>query len=117
MLNPPLRPTGRRIRREQKTIAAMVRVYCRARHGRPAPAEDLCPECAELLAYAHARLQRCRLGELKPTCAACTVHCYAPALRERVRTVMRFAGPRMIYRHPVMAVRHLLDGRRSPNSS
>ena len=32
----------------------------------------------------------------------------APQMRERIRAVMRYAGPRMITRHPVAAVRHLL---------
>jgi hypothetical protein len=26
--------------------------------------------------------------------------------------VMRYTGPRMMWRHPVLAVRHVLDGRR-----
>ena len=30
----------------------------------------------------------------------------------RVREMMRYAGPRMLWRHPVLAIRHLLDGRR-----
>ena len=31
-------------------------------------------------------------------------------MRERVREVMRFAGPRMLTKHPVMAVQHLVQG-------
>jgi hypothetical protein len=37
-----------------------------------------------------------------------------------MRTVMRYAGPRMLWRHPLLAVAHLIDGRRPapprPNS-
>jgi hypothetical protein len=33
-------------------------------------------------------------------------------MRERVREVMRYSGPRMLTRHPVLAVAHLVDGRR-----
>ncbi len=29
-----------------------------------------------------------------------------------MREVMRFAGPRMLARHPYLAIRHLLDDRR-----
>lgn len=102
---------GPRIRREKRTVTAMVAMYCRAHHGaRGAP----CGECAELLEYAHARLDRCRFGEGKPTCGRCAVHCYRPDMRERVRAVMRWSGPRMLLRHPVMAVRHAVDGRRGP---
>ena len=30
-------------------------------------------------------------------------------MREKIRAVMRFSGPRMIFRHPVTAVRHVLE--------
>ena len=35
-------------------------------------------------------------------------HCYKPEMRERIRQVMRYSGPRMITKHPVAAIRHLL---------
>jgi hypothetical protein len=114
----------RRLAREQKTIAAMIALYCRDHHpGDPASpgasatgsADDgLCPACAELLAYARLRLEKCRYGAEKPTCANCETHCYKPAMRERVREVMRYSGPRMLRRHPVLAVAHLADGRKTP---
>ncbi len=96
--------------REFKTIAAMLRMYCRAHH-RPKGA-PLCASCTELAGYARRRLERCVFGDAKPTCANCTVHCYKAGMRERVRQAMRWAGPRMLWRHPVLAVRHILDGRR-----
>lgn len=95
--------------RELKTIAAMVRLYCRGHDHRGAP---LCPECAALMQYATRRLERCVFGDAKPTCANCLVHCYTADMRERVRVVMRWAGPRMLLRHPVLAITHLLDGRK-----
>ena len=99
----------RRIRRERKTMAAMVTLYCRAHHGTRG---ELCAECAEFLDYAFQRLQRCPFGGTKPTCADCTIHCYAPERRQQAKQVMRYAGPRMLFRHPVLAVLHLLDGLR-----
>lgn len=98
---------GRRAR-EAKTIVAMLQMYCHTHH----QTDALCPDCTALHAYAHRRIARCVFGETKPTCAHCTVHCYKPAMRERVRQVMRWAGPRMLWRHPVLTVRHLMDGRR-----
>lgn len=96
--------------RELKTIEAMLRLYCRGQgHRDRAP---LCDECAELLGYATRRLERCIFGDAKPTCANCVVHCYSPAMRERVRVVMRWAGPRMLLRHPILGILHKLDGRR-----
>ena len=104
--NSPLR--SRRIGREGRTIEAMVEIYCRALHGAGAVP---CGECRELVAYARQRLGRCPFQEGKPTCARCPVHCYGPAMRDRIREVMRFAGPTMLRRRPILAVLHLLDGR------
>ncbi len=100
---------GGRIDREKRTVEAMVRIHCRGVHGSRG---ELCGECAELLAYSRSRLDKCRFGEDKPTCGRCAVHCYRPEMRERIRAVMRYSGPRMAVRHPVMAVRHAVDGRR-----
>ena len=98
-----------RLARELATLTAMFEIHCRDRHG---SIGGLCEKCAGLLGYATRRLDRCVFGDAKPTCANCTVHCYAAAPREEVRVIMRYAGPRMLTRHPVLAVRHLLDGRR-----
>ena len=100
---------SRRVARERQTVTAMIRIYCRGQHG---AAGQLCAACAELHAYAMARLDRCPFGAEKPTCANCTVHCYKTDRREEIRAVMRYAGPRMLWRHPLLAVLHLLDGRR-----
>ncbi len=102
-----------RIAREKRTVEAMVRIYCRGHHGARG---GLCEGCTDLRDYAFARLDRCRYAEGKPTCANCEVHCYGPKMRVRVREVMRYAGPRMMARHPVMALRHVVDGRRRPPS-
>jgi len=40
------------------------------------------------------------------------VHCYNAEMRERVRVMMRWSGPRMLLRHPVIAILHMIDGRR-----
>ena len=94
--------------RELTTTEAMLRLYCRG-HGHAAP---LCGECGALLEYATRRLERCVFGDAKPTCTNCVVHCYSADMRERVRIVMRWAGPRMLLRHPVLGILHKLDGRR-----
>ena len=96
--------------RELKTIEAMLRLYCRG-HDHPGRT-PLCADCAELFEYATRRLERCVFGDAKPTCTNCTVHCYSAEQRERIRVVMKWAGPHMPLRHPVLSVFHLLDGRR-----
>lgn len=105
-----------RIDREERTIRAMIGIFCRAHHGGRG---QLCAECRELLDYALARLDRCPFGEEKTACAQCPIHCYKPAMRERIRTVMRYAGPRMLLRHPLLALRHQLDavrGKKPPKN-
>jgi hypothetical protein len=94
-----------RMRREKKTMAAMVTIFCVDHHG----GTPLCAECRELLDYALRRLDHCPFGEQKPVCAQCTVHCYKPTMRERVREVMRYSGPRMTLRHPMLAAAHLME--------
>ncbi len=97
---------GRRISREKKTVGIMVKMYCLDHHnGRRA----LCPECAELLDYTRLRLTRCPFGERKPVCGKCEIHCYRRAQRRRISAVMRYSGPRMFTRHPLLTIRHLRD--------
>ena len=104
---PRLDAPGSRIRREWKTIAAKLAIYCRDHHGRH---DNLCSACSRLSDYAHRRLEVCPFQARKPACNACQVHCYSPLMRERVRAVMRYAGPRMVFRHPILSLYHLLDG-------
>jgi len=86
----------------------MVVMYCRHHHG----GAELCDDCSDLADYADRKLDRCPYGGEKPACANCPIHCYRPEPRERMREVMRFAGPRMLWRHPYLAIRHLLDERK-----
>ena len=91
-------------------MEAMLALYCRRHH---APTGALCAECDELRDYARARLEKCPFADEKPTCQKCPVHCYKPECREKVREVMRYAGPRLLWRRPILAVRHLLDERKA----
>ncbi|MBL8326784.1 MAG: nitrous oxide-stimulated promoter family protein [Rubrivivax sp.] len=100
-----------RLQREARTMEVMLHLYCDDHHA-PQPRRSLCEPCAALHEYARKRLAGCPYGPDKPTCANCVIHCYGPRQREAVRQVMRYAGPRMLLRHPVLALAHLLDGRR-----
>ena len=91
--------------REKRTVSLMISIYCRAHHG----TSGLCPECAELDAYARQRSDKCPFMETKTFCSNCTVHCYRKDMRDRIRAVMRFSGPRMLFHHPVMAIRHVIE--------
>ena len=61
----------------------------------------------EVMEYARTRLGNCRYGNDKPTCRLCPIHCYRKDMRERIREVMRYAGPRMMLHHPWDAIVHL----------
>lgn len=94
--------------REFLTMSKMVDIYCSAHHD----GADRCESCSQFLDYAGVRLEKCPYGEDKPTCANCPVHCYKKEYREQAREIMRYAGPRMLLRHPVLTITHYLDGRR-----
>ncbi len=96
------------ILREQKTVEAMVEIYCADHHH---PQDRLCVACLDLLRYSHQRLDRCPYGGDKPTCKACPVHCYKPDRRAEMQEVMRYAGPKMLWRHPWLALAHLWQER------
>ena len=93
--------------REKRMVSEMIALYCRKRHS--TCGGELCPECAELAEYARLRSDRCPFMETKTFCSNCRVHCYKPGMREKIREVMRFSGPRMIFHHPVAAVRHVIE--------
>lgn len=95
-----------RLEREARTVKAMIALFCKDNHPHGGP--GLCLQCMGLAEYSYERLRACRYGEKKPTCRKCTTHCYKPEYRDQVRAVMRYAGPRMLLRHPVLALRHLL---------
>lgn len=95
--------------REKKIVSEMIALYCRKKHGAK---RGLCADCAALDAYAQMRSDKCPFMETKTFCSNCKVHCYKPVMREQIREVMRFSGPRMLMVHPVMAVRHVIESKR-----
>ncbi len=97
--------------RESVIVQAMIKMYCHANHNSNA---TLCDRCESLSKYAEKRLLSCMYGEIKPVCKHCPIHCYSPVMREQMRAVMRWAGPRMIFRNPVFAVLHIIDNLTAP---
>ena len=101
-----------RIKREKKTIDKMVHVYWKGNHG--TKNNQLFDECIEFLSYAFMRLDKCPFQEEKSTCGKCLVHCYRPDMKEKAKKIMRYSGPRLIYRSPILALHHVFDGRKKP---
>ena len=94
----------KKIEREKNTVSRMIELYCRHKLG----LKEITAEYRELENYAHRRLDRCKFGSRKPACKRCPIHCYKPAMREKIREIMRWAGPRMLLYDPIAAIRHLI---------
>jgi hypothetical protein len=104
-----LSPIAARLQRERRTFQLMTQIYCRKKHS---CADELCPECAGLLAYALERIDKCPFQEAKPTCRTCPVHCYKKDKRAEVRRMMAYSGPWMVLYHPILTVQHYWDERK-----
>lgn len=102
--------TEEKRQREKKIVTQMIGVYCHSKHG--TGKNMLCPECQKLADYACLRSDKCPFMETKTFCSNCKVHCYQPEMREKIREVMRFSGPRMLFHHPVAAIRHVIESRK-----
>ena len=99
---------------EKQTVGLMIELYCHGHHGTRGHA--LCPDCEALRSYADARVDHCPHMETKTFCSACKTHCYKPQMREAIRQVMRWSGPRMIFHHPVLAIRHLIETKKQKSN-
>ena len=102
--------TEKKREREKQTVSEMICLYCRKNHG--TKRKELCNDCRELRDYAIMRSNKCPFMENKTFCSNCRVHCYKPDMREKIRDVMRFSGPRMLFVHPVMAIRHVIESKK-----
>ena len=94
---------------EKKTVDLMIRIYCHGNHH--TKGKSLCKDCEELTSYCNLRTDKCPFMETKTFCSNCKVHCYKPAMREKIREVTRFSGPRMLFYHPMLAIRHLIESK------
>lgn len=94
-----------RIENEKRIVEQMVELYCKHKLGLQA----IDDEHKALIAYAHKRLDSCKFGDDKPACKRCPIHCYKPTMREEMRAIMRWAGPRMIIYNPIAAIKHLFN--------
>ena len=99
------------ISREKRTVEFMVQMYCNAKHDRK---DGLCLECNEFLAHVKNRLERCPYQEKKTACGKCGLRCYEPQKKEKGFEVFTYAGPRMLFRHPILAIHHVLDSFKDP---
>jgi hypothetical protein len=101
----------KRMKRERKTIETMVNIYC---HGHHKTNGTLCAECQAFKEYAFLRLSKCPFQDKKTTCGKCVIHCYKPDMKQKVREVMRYSGPRLLLHNPSLVLHHAWDAHRKP---
>lgn len=89
--------------KEKDIVEFMIDLYC-LNH----PGDEISIDCNELKEYARERLTNCPYQENKPVCRKCTIHCYNPQMKSKIRTVMRYSGPRVIFHKPKLAFFHLM---------
>ena len=85
--------------REIEIVKLMIHLYCRHH-------DDI--DEAELVDYATQKIQKCPMMETKTFCSQCKIHCYQKDMQEKIKKVMRYSGPRMIFYHPILAMKHTL---------
>ncbi|HEY9123634.1 MAG TPA: nitrous oxide-stimulated promoter family protein, partial [Bacteroidales bacterium] len=83
---------------EKHTVELMIKLYCHSAH----KSKKLCPECLQLLSYANERLEKCIYGDKKTSCKKCLTHCYKKDMRDQIKKVMRYSGPRMLWYYPFL---------------
>lgn len=91
----------------------MIDMYCGHHHKGKEQSQKRCNDCQKLYEYALNKIEKCVFGLDKPVCSSCTRHCYQTDQREQIRKVMRYAGPRMLYRHPILAGYYFINKHKS----
>lgn len=95
--------------KEKEVSFLMIDLYCKKEHKAK---KENCEECKKLKEYVSLRLSKCPFGENKTFCSNCKIHCYQKEMREKIKKVMRFSGPRMIFHHPILAIRHVIESKK-----
>lgn len=91
---------------EKEVVTWMIKRYCKGKHKRHGDNVP-CEECKQLIDYAILRSDKCPFIKTKTFCSNCKVHCYKPEMRVKIKEVMRYSGPRMLFYHPFMAINHV----------
>jgi len=97
---------SKRLDREKETVKKIIQLHCKKTEDGE---ENICDGYENLIEYALERLDSCPFGDNKPICARCKVHCYKPEMRDKIRIIMRKSGYKMLFYHPVLLFKHILD--------
>ena len=91
--------------REKKVISEMVKLYCRKNHKK----RELCDECKDVLNYSLNRIDNCKYMDTKTFCSNCKKPFYSPKMKEKIKQIMKFSGPRILFHHPLLVISHMLS--------
>ncbi len=94
--------------KEREVVHTMIELYCSKYHGK----KELCHTCKKLLDYSSLKIDNCPFMDEKTFCSKCSVHCYDEYMRDQIKKVMRFSGPRMIVYYPLMTIDHIFQSLR-----
>lgn len=108
-----MKRTHDQIDKDRRTLEAIGRIYCSAHHAHESKDDaGLCPACRETVDTTLARTVACPYGH-EGNCQDCDIHCQRGDAQRRVREMMRYAAPRMAFRHPLMTAEYLRKKLRS----
>jgi len=111
-----------RIEIEKETITQMIVIYCKGHHKEEWKKKKrelqmnensyrknccLCEQCFELHEYSMERLANCKFANEKKFCSQCTIKCYHPKYKDKIKEVMKYSGPRILSHHPVLVIKHM----------
>ncbi|MBA4686546.1 MAG: nitrous oxide-stimulated promoter family protein [Candidatus Galacturonibacter soehngenii] len=95
-----------KVEQEISVVEKMIEIYCNQhKHAK----KGLCKDCEEILTYAKGQINRCPHMKDKTFCSTCKTHCYKPVMREKIRIIMRYSGPRLLMYHPILTIKHGLN--------
>lgn len=104
---PKQTPIKNNVPKEKQHIKKSFLLYCHKHHG--TADETLCPKCTALLATVMVKMNKCKYGITKPICDRCDDSCLGTAPTREFLKIMKSSGRSMMFRHPIMAIKHKLQ--------
>lgn len=91
-------------KKRQKEMESMRLILDIYEKGHPEEREEI----EAIRKYSMERIQKCPKMATKTYCSNCEIHCYRAEFREKVRKIMRYAGPRLLLKKPSFVIDHAL---------
>ncbi|MBO6305825.1 MAG: nitrous oxide-stimulated promoter family protein [Selenomonadaceae bacterium] len=104
---PKQTPIKNNVPKEKKHIKKSFLAYCHKHHD--TEGDKLCPKCTALLAAVMVKMNKCMYGITKPICDKCDKPCFGAAQTKEFLKIMKGASNFMMFRHPIMALKHKLQ--------